>query len=57
MAIEWTQTGARQWTDMTRAEFDQEAPLVLFDAPGTRRSRKQAQTAELPPDLFSEEEE
>ena len=41
-----------EWTEMQRADFDREAPLVLFEAPGTRKTRKQAQ-APKPADLFS----
>ena len=57
MSIEWTPTGGTDWTEMTRAEFDAEAPLVLFETPGTRQSRKKVQAAEAGPqlDLFSEE--
>ena len=53
MSIPWTPTGGTDWTEMTRAEFDAEAPLVLFEAAGTRQSRRQAQKAASEPDLFS----
>jgi hypothetical protein len=45
-----------EWTEMQRADFDREAPLVLFEAPGTRKTRKQAQAVVTGPDLFSLDE-
>ena len=53
MADEWIPTGGQDWRRMTRADFDAEMPLTLFEAAGTRKSRKQAQ-APKPADLFSE---
>jgi hypothetical protein len=52
MADEWIPTGGQDWRTMTRQDFDAEMPLVLFEAVGTRQSRKQAQ-APKPADLFS----
>ena len=57
MAIEWTPTGGQDWTGMQRSDFDLDAPLVLFEAPGTQRSRRQARKAASEPDLFSEADE
>jgi len=57
MAIEWTPTGGQKWTEMTRADFDTSAEMVLFEVPGTRQSRRQAQKTASEPDLFSPPDE
>ena len=54
MESEWIPTGGQDWRQMTRADFDAEMPLTLFEAAGTRKSRKQAQKTAAQRDLFSE---
>ena len=56
MESEWIPTGGQDWRRMTRADFDAEMPLTLFEAAGTRQSRKQAQKTATQPDLFSPDE-
>lgn len=57
MSVPWTPTGGTDWTEMQRSDFDAEAPLVLFETPGTKASRKRAQAAATEPDLFSPPDE
>ena len=56
MSIEFIPTGGQDWRKMTRQDFDDRMPLVLFEAAGTRQSRRQAQKAATQPDLFSLDE-
>jgi hypothetical protein len=56
MAIKWTPTGGRKWTDMTRAEFDLSAELVLFEKAEARGEVYGRVTAASEPDLFSLDE-